>query len=317
MRRALIIGINDYKWAPLRGCINDANEIYRYLDRNEDDNRSSNFDCQVVTSDKYEITRNFAKRKIHQLFANAADIALLYFSGHGAETGFGSYLVTPDAVKFDEGVSMTDVLIMANQSKTNEVIIMLDCCHSGYIGNQPFTGENISMLREGVSIITSSTDYQVSKERKDMGVFTKMICEALSGEAADLLGNVNLAGIYQYSDKSLSSWEQRPVFKSHVTAMTTIRKCRSKIGLKVIQQLPVYFKNEEDEFPLSPAFEYTSEEKEDEKVAVFQNLQKCVSAGLVTPVGTDFMYFAAMESKTCKLTNLGQYYWKLALNNRI
>jgi hypothetical protein len=29
------------------------------------------------------------------------------------------------------------------------------------------------------------------------------------------------------------------------------------------------------------------------------------------------MYYAAMESKTCRLTPLGRHYWRMAANNRI
>ena len=36
MRKALIVGINNYPNSPLSGCINDANEIASMLERNED-----------------------------------------------------------------------------------------------------------------------------------------------------------------------------------------------------------------------------------------------------------------------------------------
>jgi len=39
--------------------------------------------------------------------------------------------------------------------------------------------------------------------------------------------------------------------------------------------------------------------------------------GLVVPVGAEHMYFAAMESKYCKLTALGYHYWHLAKEHNL
>jgi len=45
-------------------------------------------------------------------------------------------------------------------------------------------------------------------------------------------------------------------------------------------------------------------------------LQLYESVGLVEPVDAEHMYFAAMNSKSCKLTALGLHYWKLAKDKR-
>lgn len=55
----------------------------------------------------------------------------------------------------------------------------------------------------------------------------------------------------------------------------------------------------------------------DENVAIFKILQKLQSVGLVVPVDAEYMYFAAMESKACKLTSLGYHYWRLVKDKRI
>jgi hypothetical protein len=39
--------------------------------------------------------------------------------------------------------------------------------------------------------------------------------------------------------------------------------------------------------------------------------------GLVVPVNAEHMYFAAMDSKACKLTALGHHYWRLVQDKRI
>ena len=51
-------------------------------------------------------------------------------------------------------------------------------------------------------------------------------------------------------------------------------------------------------------------------MAIFKELQLFESVGLIEPVGTDHMYFAAMESRSCRLTALGLHYWKLSRDRR-
>jgi hypothetical protein len=53
-----------------------------------------------------------------------------------------------------------------------------------------------------------------------------------------------------------------------------------------------------------------------EHIKVFKLLQKYNRAGLVEPVDTEHMYGATMNTKSCRLTNLGKFYWKIAENNR-
>ena len=54
-----------------------------------------------------------------------------------------------------------------------------------------------------------------------------------------------------------------------------------------------------------------------EKVKRFKDLQKFQSVGLVKPVGEEFMYFAAINSKSCHLTALGYQYWRLVNENKL
>lgn len=54
-----------------------------------------------------------------------------------------------------------------------------------------------------------------------------------------------------------------------------------------------------------------------DNVTIFKDLQKFESVGLVVPVDEDNMYFAAMNSKSCRLTALGYHYWRLVKDKRI
>src|SRR2546428_12846457 len=120
---------------------------------------------------------------------------------------------------------MGDVIAMANQSKVTEIVILLDCCHSGHLGNAPTIDNTKALLREGISILTASRGDQVSVETGGGGLFTSLVVDALEGGAADILGAVSAPGIYAYVEAALGAWDQRPLFKSHVTRVLALRRC--------------------------------------------------------------------------------------------
>jgi hypothetical protein len=51
--------------------------------------------------------------------------------------------------------------------------------------------------------------------------------------------------------------------------------------------------------------------KDPVKVEIFTILQRYNRLNLLVPIGEDDMYFAAMNSTSCRLTPLGQHYWRL------
>ncbi len=55
MKKALIVGIDDYGQNPLRGCCSDAKLVYELLRYNADETK--NFDCRLLTSDQEDVTR--------------------------------------------------------------------------------------------------------------------------------------------------------------------------------------------------------------------------------------------------------------------
>jgi len=70
-------------------------------------------------------------------------------------------------------------------------------------------------------------------------------------------------------------------------------------------------------FQLDPSFEPESGQPIEENTEKFAVLQKYNRVNLVVPVDAPHMYHAAMESKSCKLTVLGEFYWKLLKDKRI
>jgi hypothetical protein len=321
MRKALCVGINNYPSAPLSGCINDATCIAELLEKNGDN--SPNFDVKFETD---TASKSILKGLIDNLFNGDCDTALFYFSGHGFINEIGGYIVTPDAKKYDEGVPMHEILALANKSKSKDKIIILDCCHSGNIGNLN-TDANTAALSEGLSILTASRDMEPAIEINGHGVFTNLLVEALKGGAADVRGHISPGSVYSFIDQSLGAWDQRPVFKTNVTRFTSLRTVIPHVPTETLREIISFFKDPKDEFRLDPSFEDTNslDKKHEvikpyaikENTVIFKKLQQLQSVGLVVPSGTDYMYFAAMESKSCRLTALGHHYWRLVKDKRI
>lgn len=330
MRRALLVGIDDYEDAPLSGCVNDTLAIEVLLSRHEDD--EPNFECITLTAPGARITKPMLLEHIDQLFAHDAEVALLYFSGHGTENNLGGYLVTPGARRYNEGVSMTEVITLANNAKAREVVIILDCCHSGALGALPALGNAnaAAHLHEGVSILTASRSTQLSVEVEAddngtvQGLFTGLVCAALAGGAADVVGNVTVASVYAYVDQSLGWWGQRPLFKAHVARLTPLRRCKPLVPPATLRKLPEWFAPPDFGHTLDPSYEPAPHgklrepgERHEEHERIFKCLQNLRDAKLLIPVGEDHLYYAAMNSTSCRLTPLGLHYWRLANEGRI
>lgn len=315
MKRALIIGIDHYPVAPLSGCVNDAKRLTEILASHQ--NGDPNFECETIVSGKRKITRALLREKLQELFEHWAEVALFYFAGHGVVNEFGGYLVTQDFKENDEGVAMLDVLSLANQSEVKEVVIILDCCHAGAAGVIPALQSDQVLLREGVSILTATSTKQKAIEEEGGGIFTTLLCGALESGAADVQGNVTIASVYAYLDQALGAWQQRPYLKTHVSRLITLRECEPALDLAIIRQLPTHFPVADFEFPLDPSFEPTSEQALARNTDIFAELQACRGAQLVEPIGEEHMYYAAMNSQSCRLTPLGQFYWKLAKGRKI
>jgi len=319
MRRALCVGIDQYRIGILQGCVSDAERMAAVLERHEDG--APNFDCKTLTapfgSGNDVVKRNVLRENLDLLFRDEADIALFFFSGHGTANNLDGYIVTQDADKYDDGVGMSEVLRYANDSKAREVIILLDCCFSGCLGNAPEIDNTKAYLREGISILTASRADQVSVETAGGGVFTSLVVDALEGGAANILGEVSAPAVYAYVEAALGAWDQRPLFKSHVTRLLSLRNCTPPIDRAVVRKLPQYFPLPAEDLPLDPSYERQSGNPNPANVDVFWDLQCLNRVHLVVPVGTEHMYDAAMNSTACNLTPSGRYYWRLAKNGRI
>ncbi len=314
MRRALVIGIDDYPTAPLSGCKADAEAVAALLHRNSDD--SPDFDVRCVT-DAAAVTRAGLREMIAEVFRDPADAALLFFAGHGAVTNLGGYLVTPDVTSYDDGVALQDVLTLIRDSPADHKVVLLDCCFSGTFGQVPSAGPADIGMPPDTAVLTASLADQPAREQADRGVFSTLVCAALKGGAADVLGKVTVASIYAYADEVLGPWDQRPTFKANLTTLLPLRTAEESVPRPVLRRLPGWFPTPDYELALSPSFEPDAEPRNAEHEEIFEQLQKCRAAKLVEPVEEAHMYYAAMNSKACRLTELGRLYLRLARDGRI
>ncbi len=330
-KRALMIGIDAYAVKPLAGCVNDAKAVASLLSTNEDG--SPNFDGVCLTSDRGVVTAVAMHDAIERLFTGpAVDVALLYFAGHGIVNDVTSqgYLVSQDGERPRWGIPLPEILELANKAfpKIRSSVIILDSCQSGYAGEVSGLGSqsSVSMLANGVTILTACDRSGSAAEVGDHGLFTSLFLDALRGGAADVLGRITPASVYSHVDQTLGDWEARPVYKANVQTFVVLREVEARVPKETLRSLSFWFRNPGDILSLDPSYEPNrgaeaaklSHIPVDQKhVVIYEALQRCNRHGLVEPVDQPHMWHAAVFSTGCRLTALGQHYHRLGRMERI
>ena len=146
----------------------------------------------------------------------------------------------------------------------------------------------------------------------------------LSAAAANLVGDISPGSVYAHIDQSLGGWEQRPVFKTNVKNFVSLRKVQASIPLSDLQRIIESFPSPGFQYPLDPSFEPELIGRSEgmpapipENTRKFAILQKYNRVNLLIPVDAPHMWHAAMQSKSCKLTVLGEHYRRLVERGRI
>lgn len=326
MKKALVIGIDSYP-SPnqLSGCVNDAIELSALLELNGDG--SPNFDVKRLISSELDVTSKIMMAAIKQLFEGSADVALLYFAGHGVmdyETNNG-FIVSQDGDDPNWGVGLSSVLQLANGAypSIKSTVIILDSCQSGFAGEVSGLGGNgsVSVIGNGVTILTACHRSGTAAEVNGHGKFTDLLIDGLSGSASDILGRVTPAALYAHVDQVLGAWEQRPIYKANVHNFITLREVAPKVQKEILRRLPAYFPTPSHVFSLDPSFEPDRGEETErlkevpivsENVKIYRELQLCNRFGLVVPSEHDHMWHSAVFGGGCRLTASGAHFRRLA-----
>lgn len=302
-RKALLVGINDYAQSPLRACENDARAMEKVLRRHE--KGDPNFDVVRILNSEEKVTGELLKSRIQDLFKTELEMALFYFSGHGAQTDGKTYLVAADYPNKECAVDLEWIMDIIQDSPAKQVVVILDCCHAGAAADAPEFEYPTAQIRKGVTILAATTPNDVAVEKGGNGKFTKIICRALEGAAIDLVGHVTTASIFAYADGFFSLWEQRPVYKTNVTRLTAVRYCLPKVPKQTLREIPELFKCVEDEFQLNLDFLAGSQGKT-ANIRQFKMLLALKQAGLVEGSNARTLSNEARKDGACRLTEAGK-----------
>ena len=320
MKRALVVGIDDYPDQPLTACSNDARRVHERLRAHADG--SPNFESLLVCNPEQQVDRFLLQELIARTLSKPADQALLYFAGHGGVDDEGGYLLAQDSTSGADAIRMADVLRLANDSPVDDVVILLDCCAAGELGHMNHEDDR-ALIDEGVSIIAAARSTEKAVEREDGGLFTSLLCEALDGGAADMRGLVSMASIYKYLDESFGSWDQRPQLKAYVSQLVPLRRCEPLVSDELLRKLPALFPTPDAQRPLdgpgetivAPSIEVVAELQRYHEARLVERVRvppHSVSASM--PLSATQ---AGVESQAWRLTLLGRHYYEMARHQRI
>jgi caspase domain-containing protein len=328
MRKALVIGVDYYEHVSgLHGAVNDAYAVKAMLDRHADGSVNFGTNLLAATGATEAVSRGEIKEAIRELFSGDGEVALLYFAGHGYLEATGGYLCGSETRTGDDGVSLAEVMTLANQSRFLNRVILLDSCHSGGVGQRP-TEVTTSELGDGITVLTASTAEQYASEENGSGVFTSLLIDALGGSASNLVGDVTPGAVYAHIDQSLGPWAQRPVFKTNVKRFVSLRRVDPPVDIHFLRRIAEFFPEPGFQFQLDPSFEperpeprpgsgSTLPSPDPVKTVTFSILQQFNRVGLLVPEGAPHMWHAAMQSKCVRLTALGEHYRNLAERGRL
>lgn len=333
-RRALVIGIDDYihGFDRLSACVNDATQMAALLHSNGTAGAEQIFSVETRTSGpKGAPTTSVLRDDLDWLFSGHAEIALLYFAGHGVVGEDGAcHLITADAEGAEDGISLEYILSLANaagaEHRIGSCVVILDCCFAGAAGEvAELRLEGRAVIGEGVTIMTSCGRTQTAQELGDHGLVTGLLIDGLKGGAADICGRITPASLYAFVDQTLGDHRQRPLFKSNVDRFVVLREIDPRIPLRVLRMLQTWFKTPFAPYKLDPRYEPDRGEEAgrlahipvcEDLVAIYRDLQLCNRQGLVSahppePHGSN-MWHAAIYKGVCRLTDVGRHYRRLA-----
>jgi hypothetical protein len=308
MRRALVVGIDDYPDQPLSACSNDARRVHERLCVHADG--SPSFESLLVCNPEQRVGRALLQELLERTLSLDADQAVFYFAGHGGVDEAGGYLLAQDSHDGTDAIRMADVLRLANDSPVRDVVILLDCCAAGALGHLDHRNDR-ALIDEGLSIIAAARSSERAVERDGGGLFTSLLCEALDGGAADVRGLVTVASLYAYLDESLGSWEQRPQLKSYVSRLVPLRRCAPVVPDELLRRLPAFFPSADAPWALAPANDPVVASSVPIERDVLADLQRYRAATLVEPVAV------GPAGEAYRLTPLGRRYHRLAVRRRI
>lgn len=206
MRKAFLVGINNYKDSKLNGCVNDVLLIYRTLSEKFDFNKA---DIDIITDE--QATKKNILNGLKKLTTNLKpnDTIVFHYSGHGSQVVSNDWTATKEADGRDEILCSIDLdwkspirdndlnNIFANLK--NNAIVLLDCCHSGtgLRNSNKLTKSNISDVKSrflAPPIENILSNPKISLDENLKYVFPEPLQDDLQTQLKKIVVSTNLQG---------------------------------------------------------------------------------------------------------------------------
>jgi hypothetical protein len=214
-RYAVLIGSSQFpdepKLLPLRAPENDVDGLYEILKPKD----LGNFTEISVLKNKSSHEAEIAILSVLSQ-AEKNDLVVIYYSGHGKLDPAGRLHLAMANTRLNvlgaTSIPVSRIRDFVDNSPSNKVVLILDCCYSGAAGGVFARGSLDDQLQlasggRGTYIMTASTAIQIAQEKPDdqYGLFTKKIIEGIRSGKADLNedGNVTMDELYSYVHREM------------------------------------------------------------------------------------------------------------------
>ena len=232
---AMVIGISSYNHMPtLRFTDDDAYQFYAFLKSPEG---GAVPDDQISVLIDEDASKDKILKSMESLFkkADANDVVLMYFSGHGLDGSF----IPNDFDGYNNAIAHRDILTIFENSAAKHKICIADACHSGSLmASRSMSGdlanyyESFDNSASGTALLLSSKKEEVSLEYKGLrqGVFSHFLIRGLKGEANTNKDKiVSVEELYDYVASSVTDYTnhmQNPTLAGDFNPSTPIAMIR-------------------------------------------------------------------------------------------
>ncbi|NJM96479.1 MAG: hypothetical protein HC800_04055 [Phormidesmis sp. RL_2_1] len=255
-RDALIVGINQYQCLPaLTAPAADAEAVAARL-QTQGEFRVHRLpeivqNNRPIISARKKVTAQMLEDALIQLFKpkgkNIPTTALFYFSGHGLQRDAGiqeGYLATSDSdpSKGSFGLSLDWFRRLLQQSPVRQIIVILDCCHSGELLN---FSEADPGARNGTDrlFMAASREYESAYESLEgkHSVFTEALLSGLNPYQKEG-GKITNHGLTEHVSQQLRGEIQQPVFENSgseivLTRVSGLKAAFSKTPISTLTRI--------------------------------------------------------------------------------
>lgn len=230
MNKALIVGVNKYKYddfKDLASVENDVKTVSETFDKNFED-----IHIQEVTGDK--ANSQYLKLEVERFLKNcdAQDTLILYWAGHGEVYNQKGYLITLDSTNngldFNK-IEMNTLTEWIGDSPAKAILVLVDCCKSGYLTRSTSANsidsaisKQLDIKGKGRVIISGTNDENAySLDDHSNGQFTQIFIQSLEAYINGLdekNDEVDITELYSsiVKDMEWSSYRQIPCMKASI-----------------------------------------------------------------------------------------------------